>query len=88
MEVDSTGLIKLNPLAYWDFQQAWTFIHANEVPYNALTDQDYCSVGNWHPAKKPNSVVDDERDGRWSGKEKIGCDLHKDYFQMRCFHDL
>lgn len=83
LEVDSTGLIKLNPLAYWDFQQVWAFIRANEVPYNAFTDQGYRSAGDWHSTKKPNSDVDDERDGRWSGKEKTECGLHKDYFQMR-----
>lgn len=81
MEVDSTGLIKLNPLADWDFQQVWTFIRANEVPYNAFTDQGYRSAGDWRSTTKPNSDVDDDRDGRWSGKEKTECGLHKDTFK-------
>lgn len=82
VEVDSTGLIKLNPLAYWDFQQVWTYIRANEVPYNALVDQGYRSIGDWHSTKKPLSE-DDERSGRWSGKQKTECGLHQDYFKMR-----
>jgi phosphoadenosine phosphosulfate reductase len=82
LEVDSTGLIKLNPLAFWDFNQVWTYIRANEVPYNALTDQGYRSIGDWHSTRQP-SVGAEERGGRWSGKEKSECGLHKDYFQMR-----
>lgn len=81
LEVDGTGLIKLNPLAYWDFQQVWTYIRANEVPYNALIDQGYKSIGDWHSTNAPNGG--DERSGRWSGQQKSECGLHKDYFKMR-----
>ncbi|KAI7891211.1 phosphoadenosine phosphosulfate reductase [Mucor mucedo] len=81
LEVDGTGLIKLNPLAYWDFQQVWTYIRANEVPYNALIDQGYKSIGDWHSTHAPNGG--DERSGRWSGQQKTECGLHKDYFKMR-----
>ncbi|KAI9499517.1 phosphoadenosine phosphosulfate reductase [Zychaea mexicana] len=82
LEVDSTGLIKLNPLAFWDFKQVWTYIRANEVPYNSLVDQGYRSIGDWHSTKKPASE-EDERSGRWSGKEKTECGMHQDYFKMR-----
>ncbi|KAF7723990.1 hypothetical protein EC973_001450 [Apophysomyces ossiformis] len=82
LEVDSTGIIKLNPLASWDFQQVWTYIRANEVPYNALIDQGYRSIGDWHSTKKP-SANGDERSGRWAGTQKSECGLHKDYFKMR-----
>lgn len=82
IEVDGTGLIKLNPLAYWDLQQVRTYIRANEVPYNALVDQGYNSIGDWHSTNKPASK-DDERSGRWEGKDKTECGLHKDYFKMR-----
>ncbi|CAO3679427.1 unnamed protein product [Rhizopus stolonifer] len=81
LEVDSTGLIKLNPLAYWDFQQVWTYIRANEVPYNVLVDQGYRSIGDWHSTHAPSGG--DERSGRWSGQQKTECGLHKDYFKMR-----
>ncbi|ORX50958.1 phosphoadenosine phosphosulfate reductase [Hesseltinella vesiculosa] len=82
LEVDGTGLIKLNPLALWDFQQVWTYIRANEVPYNALVDQGYKSIGDRHSTKRP-SEAQGERDGRWSGSQKTECGLHKDYFKMR-----
>lgn len=82
LEVDSTGMIKLNPLAYWDFQQVWTYIRANEVPYNTLVDQGYRSIGDWHSTRKPASH-DDERSGRWHGSQKTECGMHQDYFKMR-----
>ena len=32
LEIENgTGLVKLNPLAHWDFQRVWTYIRANEV---------------------------------------------------------
>ncbi|KAI8334800.1 phosphoadenosine phosphosulfate reductase [Chlamydoabsidia padenii] len=81
LEVDGTGLIKLNPLALWDFSQVWTYIRANEVPYNALIDQGYKSIGDHHSTKAPSAGG--ERDGRWAGQQKTECGLHKDYFKMR-----
>ncbi|CAG8696874.1 12410_t:CDS:2 [Acaulospora morrowiae] len=79
---EKTGLLKLNPLAHWDFTKVITYVRANEVPYNKLIDQGYRSIGDWHstrPAKDSSS----ERDGRWEGKNKTECGLHKDYFKMR-----
>ncbi|SAL96987.1 hypothetical protein [Absidia glauca] len=84
LEVDDTGLIKLNPLALWDFQQVWTYIRANEVPYNALIDQGYKSIGDHHSTKAPSAHGQEgEREGRWAGQQKSECGLHKDYFKMR-----
>ncbi|KAF8977274.1 hypothetical protein BGZ46_007510 [Entomortierella lignicola] len=83
LEVEAgTGLLKLNPLATWSFQQVWTYLRAYQVPFNALLDQGYRSIGDWH-STKPASNPDDERSGRWEGKQKSECGLHVDYFKMR-----
>ncbi|KAI8359643.1 phosphoadenosine phosphosulfate reductase [Mortierella sp. GBAus27b] len=83
LEIEAgTGLIKLNPLATWSFQQVQTYVRAHQVPYNALLDQGYRSVGDWH-STKPATNPDDERSGRWEGKSKTECGLHVDYFKMR-----
>ncbi|KAF9573281.1 hypothetical protein EC968_008820 [Mortierella alpina] len=83
LEVEpGTGLLKLNPLATWSFQQVWTYLRAYQVPFNALLDQGYRSIGDWH-STKPASNPDDERSGRWEGKQKTECGLHVDYFKMR-----
>ena len=82
VEVDSTGLLKLNPLFAWDFSSVQTYIEENNVPRNKLLSQGYRSVGDWHSTSKVEEGQD-ERGGRWAGKEKTECGLHKDYFKMR-----
>lgn len=82
IEVDDTGLIKVNPLANWSFQDVKAYITANNVPYNDLLDQGYRSVGDWH-STEPVAEGEDERAGRWKGREKTECGLHSSskYFQ-------
>ncbi|ORY00200.1 phosophoadenylyl-sulfate reductase [Basidiobolus meristosporus CBS 931.73] len=70
-----TGLLKLNPLANWSFDQVWSYIRSNHVPYNTLLDQGYRSIGDWH-STKPTPDLSDERSGRWSGSNKTECGLH------------
>ncbi|KPI43742.1 Phosphoadenosine phosphosulfate [Cyphellophora attinorum] len=75
IEVDEDGTIKVNPLANWSFKQVKEYIDANSVPYNALLDQGYKSVGDWH-STQPVADGEDERAGRWKGQEKTECGLH------------
>ncbi|TPX31916.1 phosphoadenylyl-sulfate reductase (thioredoxin) [Synchytrium microbalum] len=85
IEVDHTQsppIIKLNPLALWDYKTVWEYIQENNVPYNVLHDQGYKSVGDYH-STEPVKEGEDERAGRWKGQEKTECGLHKDYFQQR-----
>ncbi|KAG9290334.1 hypothetical protein G9A89_007065 [Geosiphon pyriformis] len=77
-----TGLLKLNPLAHWEFSQVWSYIKDNKVPYNSLLNQGYRSIGDWH-STKPTTDSADERSGRWEGQNKSECGLHKDYFKTR-----
>ncbi|KAG6328287.1 hypothetical protein ID866_10801 [Astraeus odoratus] len=84
LEVDSTGLLKLNPLFAWTFAQVEQYINENTVPRNKLLDQGYKSVGDWHSTSKSGDGDAGERAGRWAGKRgKTECGLHKDYFEMR-----
>lgn len=82
IEVDSTGLVKLNPLWQWPFPVVDWYIKENNVPYNKLLDQGYRSVGDWHSTVKV-AEGEDERAGRWAGKEKSECGLHKDYYTVK-----
>ena len=75
LEVDDAGVIKVNPLANWSFAQVQEYINANNVPYNELLDQGYKSVGDWH-STHPVAAGEDERSGRWRGKEKTECGIH------------
>ncbi|PPQ87319.1 hypothetical protein CVT25_002065 [Psilocybe cyanescens] len=82
LEVDSTGLLKLNPLFAWNFSLVEWYIKENNVPRNKLLDQGYRSVGDWHSTSKV-AEGQDERAGRWAGKEKTECGLHEDYFKIK-----
>jgi len=84
LEVDATGLLKLNPLFAWNFHLVDWYIKSNNVPRNRLLDQGYKSVGDWHSTVKSGDGDEGERAGRWAGRaEKTECGLHVDYFAMK-----
>jgi phosphoadenosine phosphosulfate reductase len=68
---DGHGLWKLNPLADWTEKDVWARIAERDLPYNALHDQGYASIGCTH-CTQPGSG----REGRWAGLEKTECGLH------------
>ena len=69
------GLVKLNPLATWTADQMWSYIRANDVPYNPLHDAGYPSVG-CEPCTSRVADGESARAGRWRGNEKTECGLH------------
>ncbi|KAI9893782.1 MAG: hypothetical protein M1814_005999 [Vezdaea aestivalis] len=75
IEVDEAGLIKINPMANWSFDQVREYIRQNDVPYNELLDRGYKSVGDWH-STSPVKAGEDERSGRWAGQQKTECGIH------------
>ena len=74
---EGNGLEKFNPLSDWSEKEVWTYIKQNGVPYNALHDKFYPSIG-CAPCTRAISLGEDIRSGRWwwedpSSKE---CGLH------------
>ncbi len=57
-------LVKFNPLAKWSAENVWTYIRVHEVPYNALHDRNYPSIGCTH-CTSPVLPGEDSRAGRW-----------------------
>jgi phosphoadenosine phosphosulfate reductase len=70
------GLVKLNPLAAWDERRVWTYIMANDVPYNVLHDRSYPSIGCTY-CTKPVAAGEDPRSGRWAGFDKEECGIQE-----------
>ncbi len=68
-------LVKINPIADWSSENVWNYVRAHDVPYNALHDLNYPSIGCTHctRAVRPG---DDPRSGRWAGFQKTECGLH------------
>ena len=74
---EANGLIKINPLLDWTNDDVWTYIRTHDVPYNALHDRGYPSIG-CAPCTRAIEPGEDIRAGRWwwetTSKE---CGLHK-----------
>jgi phosphoadenosine phosphosulfate reductase len=64
-------LWKANPLADWNDDDCWAYIRERGLPYNALHDQGYESIGDTH-----STLPGKGRDGRWAGTERTECGLH------------
>lgn len=73
----ANGLQKLNPLADWTEAEIWLYIRHFDVPYNALHDQHYPSIG-CAPCTRSITVGEDVRAGRWwwENPENRECGLH------------
>ena len=70
-------IVKLNPLIDWSEEQVWNYIREKKVPYNALHDRGYPSIG-CHPCTRAVKPGEDVRSGRWwwEPPEKKECGLH------------
>jgi thioredoxin-dependent adenylylsulfate APS reductase len=64
LDHDHGGIVKVNPLADWTKEEVWGYIRANEVPYHALYDQGYTSIG-CEPCTRPIQAGEPDRAGRW-----------------------
>ncbi|WP_291992961.1 phosphoadenylyl-sulfate reductase [Candidatus Accumulibacter sp. ACC003] len=71
------GLEKFNPLAAWSEREVWAYLKLNQVPYNALHDKFYPSIG-CAPCTRPVTPGEDVRAGRWwwENPESKECGLH------------
>jgi len=75
--LDENGRAKLSPLADWSWGDVWHYLLVHDVPYNALHDRFYPSIG-CAPCTRAVALGEDFRAGRWwweqdSAKE---CGLH------------
>jgi phosphoadenosine phosphosulfate reductase len=68
-------ILKLNPMAPWSRDAVWTYIKEHGIPYNALHDRGYRSIGCW-PCTRPTDSGENERAGRWTGFDKAECGIH------------
>ena len=70
-------LIKAHPLFDWTRDQVLAFVHAHGVPYNALHDRGFASVG-CAPCTRAVAPGEPERAGRWwwERAEHKECGLH------------
>jgi phosphoadenosine phosphosulfate reductase len=73
------GVWKVAPLADWSSDQAWNYIRERDLPYNALHDRGYPSIG-CAPCTRAVEPGEDERAGRWwwEQPDQRECGIHFD----------
>ncbi len=71
------GILKVSPLIEWSLDTTWAFVRSNDVPYNALHDRGYPSIG-CAPCTRAVHPGEDIRAGRWwwEAPEHKECGLH------------
>lgn len=75
---EAKKLFKFYPLYDWSFEKVTNFIKENNIPYNALHDQGFVSIG-CEPCTRAVKEAEDFRAGRWwwenDGPKECGCHL-------------
>lgn len=73
------GVWKFSPLSQWSTEDVWSYLRENDVPYNALHDRGYPSIG-CAPCTRAVRPGEHARAGRWwwerTGARKE-CGLHE-----------
>ena len=87
LELQEDGLIKINPLLNWTKADVQRYAEENNLPKHPLFEKGYRSIG-CAPCTIAIGVNDDERAGRWQGRNKIECGLHTDMFKHKDVSEL
>ena len=81
IEIDEqhNGIIKINPIIEWTWEQTWDYIKKNNIPYNKLHDNGFPSIG-CEPCTRAIKPGEPLRAGRWwwESDSQKECGLHAD----------
>ena len=69
------AMVKVNPIAAWNFDDLLDYAGAQQVPINLLLTEGYPSIG-CAPCTRRVAPGEDPRAGRWAGLAKTECGLH------------
>jgi phosphoadenosine phosphosulfate reductase len=77
LDKEHGGIVKINPLVDWSYDEVWDYIRKNNVPYNRLHNQSYPSIG-CAPCTRAVKPGENLRAGRWwwENPETKECGLH------------
>ena len=82
LELQEDGLVKVNPLLNWTWIDVEAYRARYHLPEHPLLEKGYRSVG-CAPCTRPVRFGEEERAGRWAGKNKTECGLHTDMFHQK-----
>jgi phosphoadenosine phosphosulfate reductase len=81
VEIDHAngGVLKINPLVDWSYDDVWQYVRSHDVPVNRLHKEGYPSVG-CAPCTRAIQAGEDPRAGRWwwEHPDTKECGLHAD----------
>ena len=69
------GMVKINPVAPWTFDELLEHAQRRNVPVNPLLADGYPSIG-CRPCTRRVAPGEDPRAGRWAGLSKTECGIH------------
>jgi phosphoadenosine phosphosulfate reductase len=72
---DKNGMVKINPLAAWTFDELIDYAAEHDIVINPLMNDGYPSIG-CAPCTRRVEPGEDPRAGRWAGLDKTECGLH------------
>lgn len=74
------GIIKINPIIEWTWEQTWDYIKKHDIPYNKLHDKGFPSIG-CEPCTRAIKSGEPLRAGRWwwESDSQKECGLHADH---------
>ncbi len=87
LELQSDGLVKINPLLNWTRLDIQRYSHEHGLPTHPLYEQGFRSVG-CAPCTAAVGLGEDDRAGRWAGRGKTECGLHTELFRHKDAADV
>lgn len=75
LEELKNGIVKINPLVRWRSRDTYEYMQRHDLPLNPLFELGYTSIG-CAPCTRPVLAGEDERAGRWAGRNKVECGIH------------
>ena len=74
------GILKINPIIEWTWEQTWDYIKKYDIPYNKLHDKGFPSIG-CEPCTRAIKSGEPLRAGRWwwESDSQKECGLHADH---------
>lgn len=76
IELDGDGRFKVNPLYDWDYATIIGQFNELNLPRHPLVEKGFPSIG-CAPCTRAVKEGEDQRAGRWAGKGKTECGIHK-----------
>ena len=78
-EIEQTpqGALRFHPMLKWNSRDIFEYRKANRLPPHPMEERGYLSIG-CEPCTRKTMDLNDDRNSRWFGMNKVECGLHTD----------